>query len=308
MNKITNNQTICDELVAAAEGDKNIIVCCSDSRGSGSMTQFADKFPAQFVELGIAEQNLVSVSAGLAACGKRVFAVSPACFLSTRSYEQAKVDVAYAETSVVLVGISGGVSYGALGMTHHSLQDIAAFSALPGVQVYLPSDRFQTRSVVRELLGNRAPAYLRISRGASVDLYDENTRFSGGAHLLWERGNDVLIVACGETVYPSLQGAKLLKERGIAARVIDVYRIKPFPSRQLLNAAAGVRAVVCVEEHSPFGGLGSITAKELSASCPKKIDCLSLPDGKIPAGTQREVFEMCGITATGIAAHAEALL
>lgn len=121
MNKITNRQAICDTLLEAARENRDI-VACSDSRGSGSMTAFAERFPAQFVETGIAEQNLVSVSAGMAACGKKVFAVSPACFLSTRSYGQAKVDVAYAGTDVTLVGISGGVSYGALGMTHHSLK------------------------------------------------------------------------------------------------------------------------------------------------------------------------------------------
>ena len=157
MNKVTNRQVICDTLLAAAKEDKDIIVACSDSRGSGSMSAFFEQFPAQSVEVGIAEQDLVSISAGLAACGKKVFAVSPACFLSTRSYEQAKVDVAYAETNVTLVGISGGISYGALGMTHHSLQDIAAMAALPGMRVYLPSDRFQTKAVVEELLQDESP-------------------------------------------------------------------------------------------------------------------------------------------------------
>ena len=195
MSKTTNRQAICDTLLEAAKTDKNILVACSDSRGSGSMTQFFETYPKQSVELGIAEQNLVSVSAGLAACGKKVFAVSPACFLSTRSYEQAKVDVAYAETNVTLVGISGGISYGALGMTHHSLQDIAAMAALPGMRVYLPSDRFQTKAVVEELLQDEKPAYLRVSRSASEDLYSEDTVFSGGAKVLRE-GKDVLFVAC----------------------------------------------------------------------------------------------------------------
>ena len=208
MNKVTNRQVICDTLLAAAKEDRNIIVACSDSRGSGSMTAFFEQFPAQSVEVGIAEQDLVSISAGLAACGKKVFAVSPACFLSTRSYEQAKVDVAYAETNVTLVGISGGISYGALGMTHHSLQDIAAMSALPGMRVYLPSDRFQTKAVVEELLQDEKPAYIRVSRSASEDLYSEDTVFSGGAKVLKE-GKDVLFVACGELVAPCLHAAEL---------------------------------------------------------------------------------------------------
>ena len=141
MNKIPNRQAICDVLMEQAKEDKNIVVLCSDSRGSASLAPFAKAFPEQFIEMGIAEQNLVSVAAGLAKCGKKPFAASPASFVSTRSYEQAKVDCAYSNTNVTLIGISGGVSYGALGMSHHSAQDIAAMAAIPNMRVYLPSDR-----------------------------------------------------------------------------------------------------------------------------------------------------------------------
>ena len=157
MSHITNRQAICDTLVEAARTDKDIVVACSDSRGSASLAPFAVAYPKQFVELGIAEQNLVTVSAGLAACGKKVFAASPASFLSTRSYEQAKVDVAYSNTNVTLIGISGGVSYGALGMTHHSCQDIAAMACLPDMRVYLPSDRYQTANLIQALLQDDKP-------------------------------------------------------------------------------------------------------------------------------------------------------
>lgn len=300
MNKVTNRQVICDTLLAAAKEDKNIIVACSDSRGSGSMTAFFEQFPAQSVEVGIAEQDLVSISAGLAACGKKVFAVSPACFLSTRSYEQAKVDVAYAETNVTLVGISGGISYGALGMTHHSLQDIAAMSALPGMRVYLPSDRFQTKAVVEELLQDEKPAYIRVSRSASEDLYSEDTVFSGGAKVLRE-GKDVLFVACGELVAPCLHAAELLEKEGISAGVVDAYRVKPLNEELILKAAEGVRLVAAAEEHSPYGGLFSMTAQLFSSKCPKKVIGLTLPDGHIVTGTQSEAFQYYGLTAEGIA-------
>ena len=300
MNKVTNRQVICDTLLAAAKEDRNIIVACSDSRGSGSMTAFFEQFPAQSVEVGIAEQDLVSISAGLAACGKKVFAVSPACFLSTRSYEQAKVDVAYAETNVTLVGISGGISYGALGMTHHSLQDIAAMSALPGMRVYLPSDRFQTKAVVEELLQDEKPAYIRVSRSASEDLYSEDTVFSGGAKVLKE-GKDVLFVACGELVAPCLHAAELLEKEGISAGVVDAYRVKPLNEQVILKAAEGVRLVAAAEEHSPYGGLFSMTAQLFSSKCPKKVVGLTLPDGHIVTGTQSEAFQYYGLTAEGIA-------
>ena len=300
MNKITNRQVICETLLAAAKEDKDIIVACSDSRGSGSMTAFFEQFPAQSVEVGIAEQDLVSISAGLAACGKKVFAVSPACFLSTRSYEQAKVDVAYAETNVTLVGISGGISYGALGMTHHSLQDIAAMSALPGMRVYLPSDRFQTKAVVEELLQDEKPAYIRVSRSASEDLYSEDTVFSGGAKVLKE-GKDVLFVACGELVAPCLHAAELLEKEGVSAGVVDAYRVKPLNEELILKAAEGVRLVAAAEEHSPYGGLFSMTAQLFSSKCPKKVVGLTLPDGHIVTGTQSEAFQYYGLTAEGIA-------
>ena len=300
MNKVTNRQVICDTLLAAAKEDRNIIVACSDSRGSGSMTAFFEQFPAQSVEVGIAEQDLVSISAGLAACGKKVFAVSPACFLSTRSYEQAKVDVAYAETNVTLVGISGGISYGALGMTHHSLQDIAAMAALPGMRVYLPSDRFQTKTVVEELLQDEKPAYIRVSRSASEDLYSEDTVFSGGAKVLKE-GKDVLFVACGELVAPCLHAAELLGKEGVSAGVVDAYRVKPLNEELILKAAEGVRLVAAAEEHSPYGGLFSMTAQLFSSKCPKKVVGLTLPDGHIVTGTQSEAFQYYGLTAEGIA-------
>ena len=300
MNKVTNRQVICDTLLAAAKEDKDIIVACSDSRGSGSMTAFFEQYPAQSVEVGIAEQDLVSISAGLAACGKKVFAVSPACFLSTRSYEQAKVDVAYAETNVTLVGISGGISYGALGMTHHSLQDIAAMAALPGMRVYLPSDRFQTKAVVEELLQDEKPAYIRVSRSASEDLYSEDTVFSGGAKVLKE-GKDVLFVACGELVAPCLHAAELLEKEGISAGVVDAYRVKPLNEELILKAAEGVRLVAAAEEHSPYGGLFSMTAQLFSSKCPKKVVGLTLPDGHIVTGTQSEAFQYYGLTAEGIA-------
>lgn len=300
MNKVTNRQVICDTLLAAAKEDQNIIVACSDSRGSGSMTAFFEQFPAQSVEVGIAEQDLVSISAGLASCGKKVFSVSPACFLSTRSYEQAKVDVAYAETNVTLVGISGGISYGALGMTHHSLQDIAAMAALPGMRVYLPSDRFQTKAIVEGLLQDEKPAYIRVSRSASEDLYSEDTVFSGGAKVLRE-GKDVLFVACGELVAPCLHAAELLEKEGVSAGVVDAYRVKPLNEELILKAAEGVRLVAAAEEHSPYGGLFSMTAQLFSSKCPKKVVGLTLPDGHIVTGTQSEAFQYYGLTAEGIA-------
>ena len=215
MNKIPNRKAICDVLMKEAEKDRNIVVLCSDSRGSASLAPFAAAFPEQFVEMGIAEQDLVSVAAGLAHCGKKAFVASPACFLSTRSYEQCKIDVAYSNTNVKLIGISGGISYGALGMSHHSAQDIAALSAIPNMRVYLPSDRFQTAKLIEALLQDELPAYIRVGRNPVEDIYSEkDCPFEMNRATRIGAGKDVLIVACGEMVRPSSRSCETFGKRG----------------------------------------------------------------------------------------------
>lgn len=300
MNKITNRQAICDTLLDAAKTDKEIVVLCSDSRGSASLTPFAKEFPEQFVEVGIAEQNLVSVSAGLAACGKKVFAASPASFLSTRSYEQAKVDVAYSRTNVTLVGISGGISYGALGMSHHSCQDIAAFCALPDMRVYLPSDRYQTAALIKALLKDDKPAYVRVSRSATEDVYDENIHFQLDRANILSEGNDVTLIACGEMVPYAVEAAKMLTEEDIQTGVIDMYCLKPIDKIAVLKAAKTSKLLVTIEEHSVFGGLGSLVAQITAEEYPVKVKQLALPDEHLIAGTNKEVFAYYGMDAKGI--------
>lgn len=300
MNTITNRQAICDILLEKAKKDKDIIVVCSDSRGSASLTPFAQTFPEQFVEVGIAEQNLVGISAGLAACGKKVFAASPACFLTTRSYEQAKVDIAYSHTNVTLIGISGGVSYGALGMTHHSCQDFAAMSALTGMRVYIPSDRFQTQKLIAALLEDKEPAYVRISRSATEDVYNESMEFKLNKATVLGEGKDVLLVACGEMVPYAKKAMEELNQKGISTGLIDMYCLKPYDAETLLQQAKDVKLVVTIEEHAPQGGLGSMSAHVLSKHCPKRLVTLSLPDEHLISGTNKEIFEYYGLDTKGI--------
>ena len=302
MNKIANRAVMCEVLKEAAGRDRDIVVLCSDSRGSGSMTSFAETFPDQFVEVGIAEQDLVGIAAGLASCGKRAFAISPASFLTTRSYEQCKVDCAYSGTNVKLVGISGGVSYGALGMTHHSAQDIAAMSAIPGMRVYLPSDRHQTRKLFEALAQDGQTAYIRLGRNPVEDVYEEgNVPFEMDRATVLREGTDVLLVACGEMVKPAKDAAERLGREGISAGVLDMYCVKPLDTRGLLDAAKVKRLVVAVEEHAPFGGLGSRVAQVIAANDPMRVVNLSLPDAPVVTGTSEEVFRYYGLDAEGIA-------
>ena len=309
MSKIANKQMICEALMEAAKADKDIVALCSDSRGSGSFTPFADTYPEQFVETGIAEQNLVSIAAGLAKCGKKAYAVSPACFLSTRSYEQAKVDVAYSNTNVKLIGISGGVSYGALGMSHHSAQDIAAMSAIPNMRVYIPSDHLQTKELVQALLKDEKPAYVRVGRNAVEPVYEEgNVPFEMDKATVVSEGTDVAIIACGEMVKPAKDAAAVLKEQGISASVIDMYCVKPLDRDAIIKAAQNAKAVVTVEEHAPFGGLGSMVSQVVGGECPKKVVNLTLPDAPVITGTSKEVFDYYGLNAKGIAETAAELV
>lgn len=312
MDKIANKQMICEVLMEAAKEDKDIVALCSDSRGSGSFTPFADSYPEQFVETGIAEQNLVSISAGLAKCGKKAYAVSPACFLSTRSYEQCKVDVAYSNTNVKLIGISGGVSYGALGMSHHSAQDIAAMSAIPNMRVYIPSDHLQTKKLTEALLKDTKPAYIRVGRNAVDPVYGEYEE--EGKEIPFEMDcatvvvdaekdgkTDAVVIACGEMVKEAKDAAKILNVDGLNVTVLDMYCVKPLDQNAVIREAKKAKAVITVEEHAPFGGMGSMVAQVVGEHCPRKVVNITLPDAPVITGTSREVFDYYGLNAEGIA-------
>ncbi len=302
MNKIANKQVICNVLLEASGKDPDVVVLCSDSRGSASLAAFAKERSAQFIEVGIAEQNLVSISAGLASCGKKAFAVSPASFLTTRSMEQAKVDAAYSRTNVTLVGISGGVSYGALGMTHHSANDIATMASIPNMRVYIPSDRFQTEKLMQALLQDEEPSYVRVGRNAVKDVYEEgDVPFAMNQATMAADGTDVTLIACGEMVRPACDAADLLKKKGVSARVLDMYCLKPMDAAAVLKAARETKGIVTVEEHTSYGGLGAMVSQITAGQAPVRVTALSLPDAPVITGTSQEIFDYYGLNAEGIA-------
>ena len=301
MNTITNRQIVCDNLIEFGKKDRNIIALCSDSRGSASLTAFAKELPEQFVEVGIAEQNLVSIAAGLASCGKRPFVASPACFLSTRSMEQIKVDVAYSNTNVKLIGISGGVSYGSLGMTHHSTQDIATMASIPGMRVYLPSDRFQTAVLFQHLINDDSSAYIRIGRNAVTDIYSENDiPFTFDKATMIRDGADITIIACGEMVATAKDAGEILSSRGVSARVLDMCCVKPIDIDSVKKAAIETKAIITIEEHGAIGGMGSIVSQIVGCSNPIPVINMTLPDSPVVSGTSKEVFDYYNLNAKGI--------
>ena len=309
MNKIANKQVICEVLMEKAKEDRDVVVLCSDSRGSASLAPFADTYTEQFVEVGIAEQSLVSIAAGLAKCGKKSYAASPACFLSTRSMEQVKVDCAYSHTNVKLIGISGGVSYGALGMTHHSATDIADMASIPGLRVYLPSDRFQTRKLMEALYQDNDPAYIRVGRNAVPDIYTEdNCPFEMDKATVLGEGSDIAIIACGEMVDAAVKAEKVLNDEGISTGVLDMYCVKPLDTEAVIKAAKAAKAVIVIEEHTTIGGLGSMVCQVIAANEPRKVTCMGLPDAPVITGTSREVFDYYHLNCDGIVAAAKQLL
>src|SRR5689334_11020230 len=194
-----NLDVFSETLQKLAERDKNIIAVTSDSRGSGKLVPFGQKFPGQIVEVGIAEQNLVGVAAGLASCGKKVFAVSPACFLTARALEQIKNDVAYSDNPVNVIGISAGVSYGALGSTHHSLHDYAALRAINNIIVAAPADNYETEKAIALAAKTNHPVYLRFGKKPMPPLKEVNDdTFEFGKGRIIIEGNDIAIIASGE--------------------------------------------------------------------------------------------------------------
>ncbi len=290
-----------ETLLELAKRDPAIMVVTSDSRGSVTLNAFADQLPRQFVECGIAEQDAVGIAAGLFNSGLRPFVCGPACFYTLRSAEQVKVDVAYSHSNVKIFGVSGGVSYGALGATHHSTQDIALLRAIPGIEIYLPSDGYQMRSLTNYLAASDAPAYIRVGRAAVPDIYaDGQAVFTPGKANHIRQGSGVSILACGEMVYHALQAADILAESGISAGVWDMVSLRPLDTQAILQAA-DARLVVTVEEHSVHGGLGAAAAEVLSQQKPTPMRILGIPDEDPYNGASPDVLAHYGLDGKGIA-------
>jgi transketolase len=304
-----NLEEFADTLLDLAARDRNVLVMTSDSRGSAKLARFGEVLPDQLVEMGIAEQNMVGVAAGLTAAGKKVFVVSPACFLTARALEQIKNDVAYSDRPVKLIGISAGVSYGALGSTHHSLHDFAALRTIFNLDIVAPADNFETREAIRAALAHPRPIYIRFGKKTLANLHTPETRFAIGKAITLREGSDVTLVATGETVYPASLAAQRLEADGLACRVISMHTIKPLDEEALLTAARDTRALITVEEHSIYGGLGEACAAALMQAgirLPFKI--IGLPDETTVTGDQLEIFTYYGISADGLAATARNLL
>lgn len=304
-----NLQEFAATLQELAEADPNLVVITSDSRGSGKLGPFGKALPRQLVEVGIAEQNLVGITAGLAAAGKKSFGVSPACFLTARSLEQIKNDVCYSDVPAVLVGISAGVSYGALGSTHHSLHDLAALRAIHNLEVIVPADNFETREAVRYAAAAARPVFLRFGKAAMYDVSGDAGAFAPGRARSLREGTDLAFIATGETVVHAVLASARLATLGVSARVLSLPFVKPLDADAVLTAAQECGAVVTVEEHMINGGLGeAVAATLLEAGIAPRFRRVGFPDEDTVTGAQADIFRHYGISMEGLTEIARQLL
>ena len=309
-SKLTANQVFCDTLIQEIKNYPELLTVTSDSRGSAGITPFINMFPKHSIEVGIAEQNAVTVAAGLAHAGKKPFVFSPAAFLAMRSIEQVKVDVAYSKTNVKLIGISGGNSYSDLGTTHHSLNDVAITRAIPNLEVYQPCDKYQTKALIKYLLNSSTPAYVRIGKRKLDNVYNNDFEFIPGKANILHQGKDhkLCLISIGETLYNTVQAAKLLEQEGIFATVVDLSSIKPLDTGLLHELAQKYEIIISVEEHSVINGIGAAIAQIVAQHSHAKLFTLGFPDEPAIAGKQDEVFQYYGLDATSIANFAHQIL
>ena len=292
-------------LVEVAERDPRVVVVVNDSVGSSKLSEFRKRWPERTINVGIAEQNMVGVGAGLANGGKVPFVSAASCFLTARALEQIKADVAYSQTNVKLIGQSPGVGYGELGPTHHSIEDYGWLRLLPGVAILVPADPWQTAEAVQAAAAHEGPVFIRVSRfGVPALARPAGASFAIGKAETLREGGDVALLACGVMVARALEAAAALAEEGVSARVVNMASIAPL-DEAAIRAAADLGAIVTVEEHSQRGGLGGAVAEIVAGYRPCPIKILGFP-GFMPTGSASYLFERYGLTAQGIAEAARA--
>lgn len=287
-------------LVIAAEENPNVIGLCADLTESTRMQGFAEKFPERFVEVGVAEQNLVTVASGMAHEGKIPFTSSYATFSPGRNWEQIRTTIAYNNVPVKIVGSHAGISVGPDGATHQALEDIAMMRALPNMVVVVPADYIEARKATIAIAKNEKPTYLRLSRDKVPVITSENSSFELGKAEVLATGNDVTIIACGQMVYMALMVAKELEKDNISVRVLNSHTIKPIDKETIIAAAEETGAIVTCEEHQINGGLGGAVAEVISESFPVPIKRIGIEDTFGESGTPSELMKKFGLTQENI--------
>ena len=304
-----NLEIFAEILLSLAKKDKDIIVVTSDSRGSGKLTNFGKKLPDQIIEVGIAEQNLVAICAGLSAVGKKVFGVSPSSFLTARALEQIKNDIAYSNHSVTLVGISSGVSYGQLGSTHHSIHDIAVLRAINNLNIVIPCDNFETQEVIKSAVNYNEPLFIRFGKKPMLKIHNGNQSFKIGKGIKVKEGKDLVFIATGETVQRAYQAIEILEKDNFKCTLVSMHTIKPFDEDLFLQSIKNTKGIITVEEHSESGGLGEKCASILAQkNITTNFKIIGFPDEYMVNGSQSDVLDFYNMSPKKLAEIAKNLV
>lgn len=291
----------------AAEND-TVVAVCNDSVGSSKLGNFKTKFPERLINVGIAEQNMVGVGAGLANGGRLPFVCGAAPFLTGRALEQIKADISYSNANVKLVGISSGMAYGELGPTHHSIEDFAWMRVLPNLPVIAPCDRIETAAAVEWAANYAGPCFLRLSRVGVPDLLPEGHKYVLGKANTLRDGVDVTLIANGTLTHRMMKAADILADLGISARVLNMATVRPIDEEAIITAAKETGAIVTAEEHSVFGGLGSAVAEVVVDHAPVPMKRLGVPGIFAPTGSAEFLLDEFGMSPAAIAEAAQALI
>ncbi|MDE3197336.1 MAG: transketolase family protein [Acidobacteriota bacterium] len=288
-----------DTLCGLAETDTRIVAVANDSVGSSNLKAFRSRFPNRLVNVGIAEQNMVGVGAGLANGGLIPFVCGASCFLTGRALEQIKADLGYSRHNVKLCGMSSGMAYGELGPTHHSIEDLAWTRAIANLTVVVPADPVETAEAVRFAASFEGPVFLRLSRMPVPSVHPESYRFQMGQAVELRGGSDLTLIANGTMVCRALDAAAALQEQGIAAAVLNFSTIRPI-DRDAIVRAAKRGPIVTIEEHTVLGGLGGAVAEVVVETVPVRMRLLGVPGEFAPTGSPEFLMEHFGLTARHI--------
>jgi transketolase len=289
-----------------AETDPRIVTVVSDSVGSSKLVNFRKRWPERMVNVGIAEQTVVAVGAGLANGGKIPFVSAASCFLTARALEQIKADIAYTNVNVKLIGQSSGIAYGELGPTHHSIEDLAWLRLLNNLTLIVPSDPWETEQAIRAAAAMDGPVFVRVSRMPVPAIERKAAKFEIGKAEVLREGGDLGIIANGVMVHRALAAAEVLASEGIETRVVNMSTLNPL-DEAAIHAAAETGAILTVEEHSVRGGLGGAVTEAVTAGKPVPVHRMGFP-GFLPTGSVEWLLEHFGLTADGIAGAARGLL
>ncbi len=296
-----------ETLIELAAADTRVVAVCNDSVGSSNLREYQKRFPERLVNVGIAEQNMVGVAAGLANGGMLPFVCAASCFVTGRALEQVKVDLGYGRANVKLCGMASGVAYGPLGPTHHSIEDMAWTRAIANMTVVVPADPVETSAALRAVAEFEGPVFLRVSRTPVPIVHDSGFRFRIGCAEWLRRGTDVTLIANGTMTPRALGAAHMLEEDGISAGVLNMSTVRPLDFEAVAEAAS-IGPIVTIEEHTTFGGLGGAVAEAVVVARPVRMRMLGFPGEFAPLGTPEYMFESCGLTPAGIRSAAAQLL